>query len=85
MPTVIPVKFAYATRELWFNPAETGAVEGDHVICSTERGTEIGLATTDPMEVDKAELNRRTDGAALKRVIRVATDSDLELAERLAS
>ena len=33
MPTVIPVKFAYATRDLWFDPRETGAVEGDHVIC----------------------------------------------------
>ena len=42
MPTVIPVKFAYATRDLWFDPRETGAVEGDHVICSTERGTEMG-------------------------------------------
>ena len=84
MPTVIPVKFAYATRELWFNPAETGAVEGDHVICSTERGTEIGLATSDALEVDAAELNRRTDGASLKRVLRVATDDDLALAQRLA-
>ena len=84
MPTVIPVKFAYATRELWFDPGQSGAVEGDHVICATERGTEIGLATTDPLEVEKAELNRRTDGAALKRVLRVATNEDLAWAEKLA-
>ena len=85
MPTVIPVKFAYATRELWFNPARSGAVEGDHVICATERGTEIGLATADPLEVDQSELNRRTDGAALKKVLRVASDEDISFAERQAS
>ena len=33
MPTVVPVKFAYAARDLWFNPQETGAREGDHVVC----------------------------------------------------
>ena len=84
MPTVIPVKFAYATRELWFDPTGTDAVEGDHVICSTERGTEMGLATGDPREVDQTELNRKTDGAALKPVLRVATDDDYALADKLA-
>ncbi len=84
MPTVIPVKFAYATRELWFDPSDTGAVEGDHVVCATERGHELGLATGDPYEVEPAELNRKTDGAALKSVLRVATDEDLELADKLA-
>ena len=51
MPTVIPVKFTYAARDLWFSPAGTGAQEGDHVICQTERGREIGLATADAREV----------------------------------
>ena len=85
MPTVIPVKFAYATRELWFDPADSGAVEGDHVICTTERGCEIGLATHDPYEVDEAELKRKTDGAELKRVLRVANDEDLNRAAKLAA
>ncbi len=84
MPAVISVKFSYATRDLWFDPADTGAVEGDHVICATERGTEIGLATSDPREVEKSEVNRRTDGAALKQVLRVATDADLDRASKLA-
>ena len=84
MPTVIPVKFAYATRELWFAPGETGAVEGDHVICSTDRGTEIGLATADPLEVEKGELSSRTSGAPLKPVVRIATDADLDRAALLA-
>ena len=84
MPTVISVKFKYATRDLWFDPGQTGAVEGDHVVCSTERGTELGLATSDEREVDEAELKRRTDGAALKPVLRVATDEDLDRAAELA-
>ena len=60
MPTVIPVKFSYIARDLWFDPAGTGAQEGDHVICTTERGREIGLATADAREVtpEQAEISR---------------------------
>ena len=84
MATVIPVRFAYAARDLWFDPGQTGAMEGDHLICSTERGTEIGLATADAYEVSNAELGRRTSGVKLKPVLRVATEEDLDRAERLA-
>ncbi len=79
MPLVVPVKFAFASRDLWFDPQELDIVEGDHAICSTERGTEIGLVTRDPFEVPKSEI-----GQALKPVLRVATDRDLELADDLA-
>ena len=52
MPVVVPVKFAYASRDLWFDPVGLWrSSEGDHAICSTERGTEIGLVTADPFEV----------------------------------
>ena len=84
MPTVIPVKFKYAARDLWFNPGGTGAQEGDHVICSTERGTEIGLATMDAVEMDDARLHETIGDATLKPVLRVATDADLDHAEELA-
>ncbi len=79
MPLVVPVKFAFASRDLWFDPQDLDIVEGDHAICSTERGTEIGLVTRDPFEVPKAEI-----GQALKPVLRVATERDLELADDLA-
>ena len=79
MPVVLPVKFAYASRELWFDPAGVPAEEGDHVICSTERGTEIGLVTADAFEVPLEEL-----AAPLKPVLRIATDEDLDFAEGLA-
>ncbi len=84
MPTVIPVKFKYAARDLWFNPRDTGAQEGDHVICTTERGVEIGLATGDTIELSEAELNEATNNSPLKPVIRIATDEDLDRAEELA-
>ncbi|HJA28285.1 MAG TPA: hypothetical protein IAA15_01745 [Candidatus Olsenella pullicola] len=83
MPTVIPVKFTYAARDLWFDPADTGAQEGDHVICTTERGREIGLATADAREVTSEELEATIGGAQLRAVDRIATDADLERAEEL--
>lgn len=84
MPTIIPIRFAYASRDLWFDPVETGAVEGDHVICSTERGTEIGLVTGEAREVSDKEFSSMTDGASLKQLMRVASDEDLVRAEELA-
>ena len=84
MTTVIPVRFAYAVRDLWFDPGQTGTVEGDHLICSTERGTEIGLATADAFEVSDAELGHKTGDAALKPVVRVADERDLDRADELA-
>lgn len=79
MPIVVPVKFAYASRDLWFDPQGLDIVEGDHAICSTERGTEIGLVTADPFEVTEDEL-----AAPLKPVVRIADDHDIDRADELA-
>ncbi len=84
MPTVIPVKFKFAARDLWFSPADTGAQEGDHVICTTERGLEIGLAVADAREVTDEELAETIGHSQLRDVLRIATDADLDHAEELA-
>ncbi len=85
MPTVLSVKFKYAAHDLWFDPAKSGAQEGDHVICATERGQEIGLATMDPMEVTKEHLREVIgESGKLQPVIRVAGEKDLDRAEMLA-
>lgn len=84
MPTVVPVKFAYSTHELWFDPGETGAMAADHVICSTERGTECGLVVRDAFEVPEEELGDTLGEATLKPVLRVATEADLVRADELA-
>ena len=85
MPTVVPVKFEYAARDLWFDPKESGVLEGDHVICQTERGLEIGLAVADPREISQEEFEYKTNKAELKDVVRVATEEDLARAEELAA
>lgn len=79
MPLVVPVKFPFAARELWFDPQGLDIVEGDYAVCSTERGTELGLVTEDPYEVEEADL-----AAPLKPVLRIATDADLDRADELA-
>lgn len=79
MPVVVPVKFAYAARDLWFDPEGLDIMAGDYAICCTERGTEIGLVTADPFEVPVSEL-----AAPLKSVIRIADDDDLDRADELA-
>lgn len=84
MPTVIPVKFKYAARDLWFDPGQTDAQEGDHVICATERGTEIGLATMDPIQMDDERLHETIGDAVLKPVLRIADEDDLDRAEELS-
>ena len=58
MPLVVPVKFTYASRDLWFDPQDLDILEADYAICSTERGTEIGLVTADPFEVPQDEIGR---------------------------
>ena len=85
MPTIVPVRFAFAARDLWFNPNETGAVGSDHVICQTERGLEIGLVTDDPHEVTDGELEAVIGNATLRPVVRIATADDLARAEELAA
>lgn len=84
MTSVVPVKFAYAVRDLWFDQARSEAQEGDHVICSTERGTEIGLVTAPARQVSDEELSLKIGNSTLKPVLRIATDADLDHADMLA-
>ena len=79
MPLVVPVKFTYASKDLWFDPQGLDIVEADYAICRTERGTEIGLVTRNPFEVSEEEL-----AAPLKPVLRIASDEDLDRADELA-
>ncbi|WP_028263345.1 PSP1 domain-containing protein [Atopobium fossor] len=84
MPTVLPVKFPYIVHELWFDPVASGACMGDHVIVSTERGTEIGLVTRDSFVVPEEELGETLGEATLSSVVRIATEEDLARADELA-
>ncbi|MCF2621691.1 PSP1 domain-containing protein [Collinsella tanakaei] len=79
MPVVVSVKFPFASRDLWFDPQGLDIVKGDYAICSTERGTELGLVTADPHEVAESDLS-----APLKPVLGIASDADLDRADELA-
>ncbi|MBQ9006122.1 MAG: hypothetical protein IJ092_07085 [Atopobiaceae bacterium] len=79
MSLVIPVRMHFNTQDLWFDPAKSQAMAGDHVVVSTERGTEFGLATRDPFEAPEEEVH-----GSLKPVLRIATDEDLDRADALA-
>lgn len=83
MPNVIAVRFRNNPKQLWFDPSNVDVHEGDHVIVSTERGTEIGLAAADPFEVTDQAIHELP--SALKGVIRVATEDDLKRADELAT
>lgn len=78
MPTVVAVKLRFNPKTLWFAAGGVEPAEGDHVVVETERGIEMGLATSGPFEVTEEELR-----APLKPVVRVATDEDLDLVDSL--
>lgn len=81
MPIVIPVRMHFNAQDLWFSPGDTQAKAGDHVVVSTERGTEFGLATSDAFQVPDSEVKGKSE---LKPVLRVASDADVARAEKLA-
>ncbi len=71
MPTVVGVRLRFS-KTLWFDPAGSEPVEGDTVIVTTDRGTELGRVVQPPHEVAESDLP-----APLKPVTRVATAEDL--------
>ena len=84
MPWVIPVKFKYSARDLWFDPKNTNAQEGDHVICNTARGLEMGLCVSDAFEISDEALKNTLGDAELSDIIRVADEADYKVADEMA-
>lgn len=80
MPTIVGVKFKYAGKVLYFDPAGAEPVEGGHVIVVTERGEEYGEVVLAAKEVERAELP-----SGLKPILRVATEADETRAATLAA
>jgi cell fate regulator YaaT (PSP1 superfamily) len=78
MPTIVGVKFKYAGKVLYFDPAGFEPTEGDHVVVTTERGEEFGEVVLAPKEVEPSEVP-----PGLKPVLRVADEADLARAEKL--
>jgi cell fate regulator YaaT (PSP1 superfamily) len=69
--TIVGVRFKKACKIYYFDPADTGATKGDHVIVETVRGIEYGEAVIGPREVDDSQIV-----PPLKPILRRATEED---------
>lgn len=73
MPKVVGVRFKSAGKVYYFDPGDLELSLGSRVIVETARGIEYGEVSVGIKEVDDSEVV-----APLKKVIRVATDKDVE-------
>jgi cell fate regulator YaaT (PSP1 superfamily) len=71
--TVVGVRFKKAGKVYYFDPAEQEIKVNDPVIVETARGLEQGTVVLGPRDVPEQQIV-----APLKKVIRKATDKDLE-------
>ena len=76
MVSVIGVRFRYAGKIYYFDPAGIDIKPGEKVIVETARGVECGEVVIPLREVDDSEVV-----APLKKVMRKATEEDLQHVE----
>lgn len=74
MAEVVGVVFHKGGRVYYFDPASAELVRGDQVVVQTMGGTEIGEVVDAPHPIAEGGLP-----APLKRVVRKATENDLEV------
>ncbi len=74
MADVVGVVFHKGGRVYYFDPASIELVRGDRVVVQTMGGTEIGEVVDAPHDIGEGGLP-----APLKRVVRKATEKDLEV------
>lgn len=73
MVTVVGVRFKKAGKIYYFDPGDLPIKVGDKVIVETIRGIEVGEVVVGIKEVPEEEIV-----APLKKVIRIATEEDIE-------
>ncbi len=73
MADVVGVVFQEGSKTYHFDSAGLELSRGDRVVVQTSKGSEIGQVVDPPRHVEDSELP-----ASLKKVVRVATGSDLE-------
>ena len=44
MPVVVPVKFPFASRDLWFDPEGLDIVQADYAVCDTSAAPRSALS-----------------------------------------
>jgi cell fate regulator YaaT (PSP1 superfamily) len=73
VPNIVSVVFRDGGKLYHFDPHRLELVAGDAVVVETARGLDFGRVVKDAEEVSEADLP-----GGLKRVVRKATDNDLE-------
>ena len=73
MPVCVGIAFKRVAKSYWFDPDGLKLEENDRVVVETTRGLELGLVKIVPREIVIDELQ-----SPLKRVLRLAEDTDLE-------
>ena len=73
MIKVVGITFKDVGKIYWFSPNVYDLYEGDKVVVETARGTELGLVTIGPREIDEKELEHE-----LKSVLRIANKYDVK-------
>lgn len=73
MPVCVGVAFKRVAKSYWFDPGPLALRETDRVVVETTRGAELGQVKIGPREIREEELQ-----APLKRVLRLAQDTDLD-------
>lgn len=81
MALVAPINLPYNVRTLWFDPNGLDIHAGDDVVVQTVRGTELGVAASDVIEVDEESIKKLK--SPLKPVLRLATSEDLAKAAEM--
>jgi len=77
MPVCVGIAFKRVAKSYWFDPNGLDLQEEDRVVVETTRGAELGLVKISPRQIVDTEIQ-----APLKRVLRLAGDSDLEQERR---
>ena len=73
MAFVIGVRFKSGGKTYYFDPLEFNAVKGGSVIVETSRGVEISEVVMERTDIPDSDIVQ-----PLKKVLRIATDEDLE-------
>jgi len=73
MPVVVGIRFRPAAKIYYFDPAGLQLLNGTRVVVETVRGIEIGTVVIPGREIPNEQITQ-----PLKKVVRVATQDDLE-------
>ena len=77
MTVVIAVRFKTGGKSYYFDPLDFDINKGESVIVETTRGVEIGEVTAERFEAPDSDIV-----APLKKVLRIATEEDVEHARQ---